>query len=360
MVPRQARTSCPRATDAPAWGWRTGRSKPSTKLSRICSQPSAIWASRHDLHAMLDFLNDMPDKDMALGDWLNRWAAAPGVSGWVGPPIEPYANFSCQAGPPMHWAGDLKTGIAAVPANQYINMDSYLQNLGQSTYKALEAKLEQRFHNGLNILASYTFSKTLTDADVIQPYWSTLQMGAPCRTPRTCGAKRPSAAKTRRKTSSSATSTAARWPRQTLPRHHAQTGQCDHFAPEHQRHPALSERATDQHLRRTGIPGKNSSIRFDRVAGQPVKNQTTKTHCSSTRYRMPQPAQRVISTALLSMIPTCPESRSQRTGATGEGNPWRFGTMPRNSSDIRGPGYDDEDFGISKVIPNPRQNPGGF
>ena len=25
--------------------------------------------------------------------------------------------------------------------------------------------------------------------------------------------------------------------------------------------------------------------------------------------------------------------------------------MPRNSSDIRGPGYEDEDFGISKVIP---------
>ena len=26
------------------------------------------------LHAMLDFFNDMPDKDMALGDWLNWWA----------------------------------------------------------------------------------------------------------------------------------------------------------------------------------------------------------------------------------------------------------------------------------------------
>jgi hypothetical protein len=40
-----------------------------------------------------------------------------------------------------------------------------LENLGQSTYNALEVKLERRFRNGLNLLASYTFSKTLTDAD---------------------------------------------------------------------------------------------------------------------------------------------------------------------------------------------------
>jgi hypothetical protein len=37
--------------------------------------------------------------------------------------------------------------------------------LGQSTYNALEVKMERRFRNGLNLLASYTFSKTLTDAD---------------------------------------------------------------------------------------------------------------------------------------------------------------------------------------------------
>jgi hypothetical protein len=46
-----------------------------------------------------------------------------------------------------------------------ITTNCCLENLGQSTYNALEAKLERRFHNGLNLLASYTFSKTLTDAD---------------------------------------------------------------------------------------------------------------------------------------------------------------------------------------------------
>jgi hypothetical protein len=52
------------------------------------------------LHGMLDFLNDMPDKDMALGDWLNWWAYyPPNAEGGFGVnSIEPYSNFSCAAG----------------------------------------------------------------------------------------------------------------------------------------------------------------------------------------------------------------------------------------------------------------------
>lgn len=46
-----------------------------------------------------------------------------------------------------------------------ITTNCCLENLGQSTYNALEVKLERRFRNGLNLLASYTFSKTLTNAD---------------------------------------------------------------------------------------------------------------------------------------------------------------------------------------------------
>jgi len=51
------------------------------------------------------------------------------------------------------------------PQFQSIGTNCCLENLGQSTYNALQAKLERRFRNGLNLLASYTFSKTLTDAD---------------------------------------------------------------------------------------------------------------------------------------------------------------------------------------------------
>jgi len=59
------------------------------------------------------------------------------------------------------------------PFPQYQGISSgALENVGQSTYHALQAKLERRFRNGLNLLASYTFSKTLTDADSSFPFFS--------------------------------------------------------------------------------------------------------------------------------------------------------------------------------------------
>ena len=53
------------------------------------------------------------------------------------------------------------------PFPQYGNITTNccLENVGQSTYNALQTKIERRFRNGVNILASYTYSKTITDAD---------------------------------------------------------------------------------------------------------------------------------------------------------------------------------------------------
>jgi hypothetical protein len=53
------------------------------------------------------------------------------------------------------------------PYSQFgtITSNCCLENLGQSTYNALQTELERRFRNGLNLLASYTYSKTITDAD---------------------------------------------------------------------------------------------------------------------------------------------------------------------------------------------------
>jgi len=56
---------------------------------------------------------------------------------------------------------------------QYRGVDtSTLENVGQSTYNALIVKTERRFRNGLNLLASYTFSKSLTDADSAFPVFT--------------------------------------------------------------------------------------------------------------------------------------------------------------------------------------------
>jgi hypothetical protein len=69
------------------------------------------------------------------------------------------------------WGGG-KGGAATIgqllrPFPQYGNITTNccLENLGQSTYNALQTKVERRFRNGLNLLASYTYSKTITDAD---------------------------------------------------------------------------------------------------------------------------------------------------------------------------------------------------
>jgi hypothetical protein len=79
----------------------------------------------------------------------------------------PYAGFT----------GDVAQSLVPFPQYFGFNTDCCLENLGQSTYNALEASLQRRFHNGLNLMASYTWSKTLTDADSALPFFATLHQG---------------------------------------------------------------------------------------------------------------------------------------------------------------------------------------
>lgn len=309
------------------------------------------------LHALLNFMNDMPDKDMALGDYLNWWAIAPGPNGWNGAPLEPYSTFSCASG--CTWPIDEpeSQALRPYPQVQYINMDSYLQNIGQSNYNALEVKMEQRFHNGLQFLASYTFSKTLTDADAAQPYWGNLQQSGGG----SLGLQDPENLRAEKAVSN-----------EDVPHNFVVSyvydlpfGKGRHFfgAPARPVNWVISNWSISGVQRylsgqpisiygATGIPGKNSSVRFDRVAGQPVKNAhylgpmnfdptTNATACATGYFN-----------CAAFYDPNLFQNRDpDGTGPTGEGNPWRFGTMPRNSADIRGPIYLDEDFGISKAIP---------
>jgi len=75
---------------------------------------------------------------------------------------------------PLYGSSNDTVGQLLLPFPQYQSISSSccLENLGQSTYNALQAKLERRFRNGLNLLASYTFSKTLTDADSTFPVFT--------------------------------------------------------------------------------------------------------------------------------------------------------------------------------------------
>ncbi len=51
-----------------------------------------------------------------------------------------------------------------MPFPDFSRGSPYLDTIGISNYNALQAKLEKRYSNGLDLLISYSFQKTLTDA----------------------------------------------------------------------------------------------------------------------------------------------------------------------------------------------------
>ena len=89
------------------------------------------------------------------------------------------ANPFFNAGDPFSGPPTFSTAQSLAPHPQFfgLNSDGQLENLGQSSYNALQAQLTRRFHNGLNLLASYTWSKTLTNADAALPFFATLHQG---------------------------------------------------------------------------------------------------------------------------------------------------------------------------------------
>ena len=121
------------------------------------------------LNSNLDAINAIDPKYLSLGTKLQdcvdpaNIACAAGQATLTGLGIAVPSWFVPLYGP----TGNDTVGQLLRPFPQYQSVTSNccLENLGQSTYNALQAKLERRFRNGLNLLASYTFSKTLTDAD---------------------------------------------------------------------------------------------------------------------------------------------------------------------------------------------------
>jgi len=99
--------------------------------------------------------------------------------------LAPISSQTAVAAPYTAFPGSAIVAQALVPFPQYFgfNTDGQLENLGQSTYNALEAQLKRRFRNGLNLLASYTWSKTLTNADSALPFFATLHQGGAPQNP---------------------------------------------------------------------------------------------------------------------------------------------------------------------------------
>lgn len=294
------------------------------------------------LHGLIDYPNDIPLKDLAMGTCLEWWAEAPCPNGFNSPPLEPYANFYNEWGSEV-W---VEQALRPFPQYGYINQDSYLQNVGQSSYDALEARLERRFHNGLNVLASYTFSKTLTDADAIQPYYSTLQNQG--------GTQNPYDHKAEKAVSN-----------EDIPNNfvvsyiyalpvghgHALLGNSPRVVNAFLggwRVSGVQRYMSGQPISffgANGIPGFDNGIRPNRVARQPVHrsgpfNPFDFVNDGNTGYDHS-------SGACTTGYWNCAFVTDPNPNP-GVDVPYQFGNMPRNSADIRSFGFYDEDFGINK------------
>ena len=297
------------------------------------------------LHGLLDFPNDIPLNDLSMGTCLLWWAAAPCPNGWNSPALKPYGNFFNE------WGGAVPVEQALRPFPQYgyINQDSYLQNIGQSSYNALEAKLERRFHNGLNMLVSYTFSQTLTDADSIQPYFGTLQSQGGTQNPYNLKAEKAVSDQDipqnlvfsyvyqlpvgKGKALFGGASTAVDeviggWRVSGI--HRYMGGQPISF------------------FGANGIPGFDNGIRPNRVPGQAVRrsgnfNPFNFVNDGNTGY---DHASGACNTGYWNCaFITDPNPNP------GVNVPYQFGNMPRNSASIRSFGFYDEDLGVTKAFP---------
>ncbi len=58
-------------------------------------------------------------------------------------------------------------GQALRPFPQYGNVDNPLRPIGSVSYNALQSKIQKRFSQGLRLLLSYTYSKTIGDVDSV-------------------------------------------------------------------------------------------------------------------------------------------------------------------------------------------------
>lgn len=286
------------------------------------------------LKALLNYPNDMPLSGLALGNVLldaanSPQAAAAGVK-------VPYANFF------NTWPGGLtEQALRPFPQYGYINTDSYLQNTGQSSYDALEVKLERHFHDGLTLLSSYTWSKTLTDADSIQPFYSTVLGQGGTQNPYDLKAEK-------------AVST------QDVPENFVVSYLYDLPVGHGKRFLSNAPKVVDEALGgwrvggiqrylsgqpisffgAGGIPGFDNGIRYDLAPG--VNPVAIPGYGRSNPFNYVNPTS---AGAVFNKAAFIDPNSNRGTGA------FQFGTMPRNSASIRTPIYLNEDFNISKTFP---------
>ncbi len=112
-----------------------------------------IGSAGSHLKSGIENLNNIPKSNFGRGDALVNYDLTDNGVG------SPYAGFN----------GNVQQALRPFPQYGFIATDCCLQNVGHSSYEALIASLERRFHDGLSLTASYTWSKDITNADSALP-----------------------------------------------------------------------------------------------------------------------------------------------------------------------------------------------
>ncbi len=300
------------------------------------------------LRSLVQWYNEIDPAYFALGNTL--YASLQSTAGANSGVRVPYTNF--------YQLTNGLVGQALLPFPQYgfLNNDSYLQDLGQSTYNAMEVKLDRKFRNGFNLLISYTWSKTFTDADSIQPYQQLDQ----CQ----CGTQNPDNLRAERALSiADVPSNFVASYLYDLPigKGKAFLGHTNNFV--NTLIGGFRIGGIDRYLSgqpisffgAQGIPYFDGGIRFDRHVGNPIlTSAATSGHYNPFAY-VSNPT---ICPAAVSTTCTNPTSffsgqafTDVNDAAHRGAGAYLFGDMPRTSAEVRTPAYFNEDANINKHIP---------
>jgi hypothetical protein len=119
----------------------------------ILVEASYVGVKGTRLGTNLNNINELDPAYLNLGSLLTRPANSPEA---VAANIRlPYPSFT----------GTVAQALRPYP--QFANVLERSMPNGNSTYHALQTKIEKRFSSGFSVLAAYTWSKTLSDADVL-------------------------------------------------------------------------------------------------------------------------------------------------------------------------------------------------
>jgi hypothetical protein len=300
------------------------------------------------LRSLVTWDNEINPAYFALGNTL--YASLQSTAGLnSGVPV-PYANFFQLTN------GLVGQALLPFPQYGYINNDSYLQDRGQSTYNAMEVKLDRKFRNGLNLLISYTWSKEFTDADSIQPYQELDQ----CQ----CGVQNPYNLKADRSLSIAdvpSNFVASYLYELPIGRGKKFFGNTNRFVNtliSGYRIGGVDRYLSGQPISffgAAGIPYFDGGIRFNRHVGNQILTPAVLNHTYNPFKFVSNPATCPSAVSTTCTNPTAFFSGQAFTDVNdaqhrGSGA-YSFGNMPRTTGEVRTPAYFNEDANINKNIP---------